>query len=201
MSRSLHPLIALIVALAAAPGAHADEPGTGTPATEQPAADQPNVVLYMTSWCHYCRLTSTYLRNKGVTFTERNIEDDRQALTDYFSAGGGGGVPMVVIGETAIMGYDTAAMDRALAAQPPPDAPPAPEEPTPNPKTPPDGKWPKRVQGETIDIGGDVHEPEVTFIVTRQDVLEEVEMQLSHDPLAGIAPAKPEQVEEEEEED
>ncbi len=192
MSRSLRPLLVLVAALAVAPVVHADEPATG-----EPAAEQPTVVLFVTSWCHYCRLTSTYLRDKGVTFVEKDIEADRQALTDYFNAGGGGGVPMVVIGETAIMGYDTAAIDRALAAGTPAEAPPEPEEPTPNPKTPPDGKWPKRVQGETIDIGGDVHEPEVTFIVTRQDVLEDVEMQLSHDPLDGIVPG-PETEEEEE---
>lgn len=193
MSRSLRAPLLLAALLAVAPAASADEPATGGPS----AAAEPAAVLYMTSWCHYCRLTSTYLRNKGVRFVEKDIEADRDALNDYFGAGGGGGVPMVVIGETSIMGYDTRAIDRALAALPPAEEVPeakAPEgeEPTPAPKTPPSGKWPKAVQGETMDIGGTVHEPEVVFIGARDDVLEEVEATMPQDPIEEMAGPKPE---------
>ncbi len=197
MSRSLRTPLLLAALLAVAPAASADEPATDGPV----AAAEPSVVLYMTSWCHYCRLTSTYLRNKGVRFVEKDIEADRNALSDYFSAGGGGGVPMVVIGGTSIMGYDTGAIDRALAALPPaqeaPGTPtPQTEEPTPTEKSPPGDKWPKTVQGETIDIGGDVHEPEVVFIGAREDVLEDVEATRAQDPIEEIVGPKPDDDEE-----
>jgi glutaredoxin len=187
----------LAALLAVAPAASADEPAPDGPA----AAAEPTVVLYMTSWCHYCRLTTAYLRNKGVSFVEKDIEADRDALNDYRDAGGGGGVPMVVIGETSIMGYDTGAIDRALAALPPThDAPgtqaPETEEPTPTEKSPPGDKWPKTVRGETIDIGGDVHEPQVVFIGTREDVLEEVEATRPQDPIEAVVGSKPDDEEE-----
>ena len=201
MSRSLPHLLALLAILTLAQAAAADEPGQDDSAPDPPAATQPQVVLFMTSWCHYCRLTSSYLREKGVSFVERDIEADRTAMAAYFKAGGGGGVPMVVIGDTAIMGFDTGAIDRALAALPPAEDEPETEEPTPSPKAPPGGKWPRKtIRGELTDIAGDVHEPEVTFITTRRDVLDEVETDLSRSFVGEIIGETPDVEEEEVEE-
>jgi glutaredoxin len=169
----------------------------------EPAATDagPKVVLYVTSWCSYCRLTSNWLTERGVPFEEKDIETDREALTAYYKAGGNGGVPMVVIGGESIMGYDQQAMARALEAapstaeDPKPDAEPGKD--TNNPK------WPKQT-GEAdvsreepgIIIFGDVHEPEVTFITTRDDVADEVELQLERTFLGELVAHTPEDTDE-----
>jgi len=164
---------------------------TGAWAEDEPAADEetPRVVLYMTSWCHYCRLTSEFLTRKGVAFAEKDIESDTQALGEYMAAGGNGGVPMVIIGDTRIMGYDVAGMERALAAlpgsTPPPDPPPEEAPPPAEPKKPA-GKWPKAVQGAAIDIVGDVPEPDVHYVITREDVLEAPTLDLDHHPIDTV---------------
>ena len=151
---------------------------------DEPPEPGPQVKLFMTSWCHYCRLTSQFLRSKGVTFTEHDIESDPKALSEYLAIGGGSGVPLVVIGDERVLGYDVAAMERALAALPQPaeepSAPPTPQpEEQPAPEKKPDGKWPKTARMDEIDIFGDVHEPEVTYITTRDDVADEVELELT----------------------
>ena len=180
MARWLPWLAIVLVTLAL--GAKADPPADTT------ADGEPQVILYMTSWCHYCRLTADFLGGTGVTYSERNIETDSKALSEYMAAGGNGGVPLVVIGDTKIMGYDVAGMERALATLgPKTDVPPS-EEPAPPPEPAPpkkpEGKWPKAVQG--IDIVGDVHEPEVHYIISREDVSDVATLELDHDPIQAV---------------
>ena len=171
-----------IALVGSALGARADDPPADATADEEP-----QVILYMTSWCHYCRLAADFLGGKGVAYSERNIETDTKALGEYMAAGGNGGVPLVVIGDTKIMGYDVGGMERALAAldaktdEPSGEEPPPPSEPTPPKK--PAGKWPKAVQGAAIDIEGDVHEPEVHYIITREDVSDVATLELEHDAI------------------
>jgi len=182
MPRKYSWLALVLVALALE--ARADPP----PANEA-GEDASQVILYMTSWCHYCRLTADFLTGKGVAFSERNIETDTKALGEYMAAGGNGGVPMVIIGDTRIMGYDVAGMERALAALPTKTDPPPTEAPPPAESAPkkPEGKWPKSVQGAAIDIEGNVHEPEVHYVISREDTSDVASVDLEHDPIEAVA--------------
>ena len=85
-------------------------------ATEKPTearGEAPRVSVFGTAWCPACRETKDYLTRKGVEFRVRDIEDDSAALAEYMSYGGNK-VPLVVIGETAIQGFEPSAIDRAL---------------------------------------------------------------------------------------
>lgn len=87
---------------------------TSSSATAQRAAGKGvEVVLYSTDWCGYCRKTKEFLDAHGVAYTELDIEKDAQSRQD-FERLGGRGVPLVVIGETVIRGYDEASMKSAL---------------------------------------------------------------------------------------
>lgn len=58
-----------------------------------------------------------FLSQKGIPYMERNIVHDetaRQELTDTYKALG---VPVVVIGDRVIMGFDRKEIERALEAQ------------------------------------------------------------------------------------
>ncbi len=74
------------------------------------------VILYMTSWCPYCRKTAAYLKRKGVDFVEKDIEKDPRAAQEVIrKARGYGGVPVVDIDGTIIQGYSPERMEAALA--------------------------------------------------------------------------------------
>lgn len=72
------------------------------------------VILYETAWCSYCRLVERCLTASGVAFEKRDIEASTQ-WRDEFRALGGRGVPLTLIGEVAVRGWNGRAIDAALA--------------------------------------------------------------------------------------
>ncbi|EHJ47253.1 glutaredoxin [Solidesulfovibrio carbinoliphilus subsp. oakridgensis] len=75
----------------------------------------PTVELFVTSWCPYCSKAKAYFQAKGIAYTAYDIEKD-PAAAKRFQQYGQRGVPLVVIGTTAIPGYSVAEYDKALAA-------------------------------------------------------------------------------------
>lgn len=75
----------------------------------------PTVELFVTSWCPYCVKAKAYFDSKGIAYTAYDIEKDPAAAKRYQKYGQRG-VPLVVIGATAIPGYSVAEYEKALAA-------------------------------------------------------------------------------------
>jgi glutaredoxin len=69
------------------------------------AGQQPEVVLYATSWCGYCAKTRRLFKQLRVEYTEYDIEKDETANT-RFQKLGGRGVPLIVIGTGVVHGFD-----------------------------------------------------------------------------------------------
>lgn len=67
------------------------------------------VRLYSTHWCGYCEKTRVLFRQLGVPYTEHDIERSAAARAEH-QALGGGGVPVVTIGDRVIRGYDREAL-------------------------------------------------------------------------------------------
>jgi glutaredoxin len=73
-----------------------------------------DVVMYATAWCGYCQKTRELLRDRGVPFIERDIEQSAQARREY-QALNGRGVPLLVIrGTVVVQGYSPREILRAL---------------------------------------------------------------------------------------
>lgn len=67
---------------------------------------KPEVLLYVTSWCPYCRRAKALLTKKGLAFTEVDIEasaEDRKAMIDV---SGRSTVPQIFINGTHVGGFD-----------------------------------------------------------------------------------------------
>ncbi len=77
-------------------------------------ASTPKVELYSASYCGYCKLARNYFVQKGVPFTEYDIENNKSALQRLRSLTSSGGIPVVVINGRVIQGYSTAAYEQAL---------------------------------------------------------------------------------------
>lgn len=72
------------------------------------------VQVYTSNTCPYCTMAKDYLSEKGVEFEEKNVQVDAEARDELISKGYTG-VPVLVIGEEEIVGFDQARIDAALA--------------------------------------------------------------------------------------
>lgn len=82
------------------------------------------VTIYTTAWCPYCSAAKSLLREKGVSFSEIDIEKTAGArATMVQRAGGRSSVPQIFIGDKHVGGCDdlyalerTGGLDPLLAA-------------------------------------------------------------------------------------
>jgi glutaredoxin len=81
--------------------------------TEVANFNQPEVVLYATSWCSYCEATRSFFQENQIKFTEYDIENSSFGKDEHRRLGGNG-VPLVVIGDQVIHGYNEASMRESL---------------------------------------------------------------------------------------
>lgn len=80
-----------------------------------PGAGDPNrVVMVSAEWCGYCQKQLADFRAAGVRFTE--LDFDQREGRDAVEALGGRGVPLTVIGNEVIHGYNRPALQRNLSA-------------------------------------------------------------------------------------
>ncbi len=87
-----------------------------TPAPAAPAsslAGQPAVHLYATDWCGYCKASREFFRANGIRYVEHDIEKSSEALNTHKKLGGNG-VPLIVVGDEVVHGYDEAQLRQLL---------------------------------------------------------------------------------------
>ncbi len=80
----------------------------------------PRVKVYSTSWCSFCRAEKKFLDEKGVKYTDVNVEEDEQAAREMIKLSGQMGVPFTVIehptGDTVgILGFDQPRLAKELS--------------------------------------------------------------------------------------
>lgn len=75
-------------------------------------------VLYGTEWCPYCARTRKFFHDNNIPFREYDIEKSAEGQRQYEQLGGNG-VPVVVIADQVIHGYDEQALREALEQQQP----------------------------------------------------------------------------------
>lgn len=75
------------------------------------------VTLYSTSWCTYCAKTRDFLNRHHIAYRDFDIEKSRQAR-QQFDALGGIGVPLVVVNQQVIRGYNPPLILQYLDKQP-----------------------------------------------------------------------------------
>lgn len=70
-------------------------------------------VLYATDWCSYCARTRKFFSSHGIPFREYDIEKSTEGRAQYERLGGQG-VPVVLINDQVLYGYDETALRAAL---------------------------------------------------------------------------------------
>lgn len=82
-------------------------------ATEMASSSQPEVRLYATDWCGYCKMTRAFFAANGIQYTEYDIEKSSEALKEHHKLGGNG-VPLIVVGDEVISGWNEGALRQLL---------------------------------------------------------------------------------------
>ncbi|MCD5383617.1 glutathione S-transferase N-terminal domain-containing protein [candidate division WOR-3 bacterium] len=74
----------------------------------------PNVVVYSTAACPWCHRVKDYLKKKGVSFKNVQVDTDQDAAQEMVKISGQMSVPVIVIGGKTIIGFDKTKIDTAL---------------------------------------------------------------------------------------
>lgn len=72
------------------------------------------VIIYTTSWCPFCELTKEFLKERGIEYEEKNVENDLQAREEMIQKSGQLGVPVIDIEGKIIIGYSPEEIEGAL---------------------------------------------------------------------------------------
>lgn len=73
-----------------------------------------NVVVFTSNTCPYCISAKDYLKEKGIEYTEKNVQTDKEARKELMGMGHMG-VPVLVIDGKEIVGFDKSKIDELLA--------------------------------------------------------------------------------------
>jgi len=64
------------------------------------------IKVYSTNTCPYCTMAKDFLKDNKVEFENINVSDDREAAQEMVEKSGQMGVPVIIIGEEVIVGFD-----------------------------------------------------------------------------------------------
>lgn len=75
---------------------------------------QPKVIMFTTPTCSYCTTAKRYLREKQIKFKEVDVSKDHKAAQDMQRRAGTTGVPVILINNRPIVGFDKPKINKML---------------------------------------------------------------------------------------
>jgi glutaredoxin 3 len=72
------------------------------------------VTIYTTPTCHFCQMSKEFFKANGVNYTEVNVAADAAARQEMIDKSGQMGVPVIMIGEEMVIGFDKRRLSELL---------------------------------------------------------------------------------------
>ncbi|MEA3514682.1 MAG: Uxx-star family glutaredoxin-like (seleno)protein [Nanoarchaeota archaeon] len=72
------------------------------------------VKVYSTPTCPYCNMAKDFLKENNIEFKEYDVSEDTEARNEMLEKSGQMGVPVILIDEEAIIGFNKEAIKNAL---------------------------------------------------------------------------------------
>lgn len=66
----------------------------------------PNITIYTTPTCVYCKMTKAFLKERDVAYNEKNVATDDAAREEMIKKSGQMGVPVIDVDGKIIVGFD-----------------------------------------------------------------------------------------------
>ncbi|GMR20415.1 MAG: glutaredoxin domain-containing protein [Gammaproteobacteria bacterium] len=73
-----------------------------------------SVTMLSTAWCSVCKKAKAYLKKRGISFLEYDIEKSTVGRMEYQKLNGKG-VPIILVGNQRMNGFNPSKLDRMLA--------------------------------------------------------------------------------------
>ena len=73
-----------------------------------------NVTIYSTPSCHYCRLAKDFFKANNIAYTEYDVASDPEKRQEMVKKSGQMGVPVIIIGDELVIGFDQAELTKLL---------------------------------------------------------------------------------------
>ena len=78
------------------------------------ANTQPKVIMFSTPTCSFCNQAKRYFREKNVRFRDVDVSRDQRAAVDMQRRTGQAGVPVIMINNRPIVGFDKPKINQLL---------------------------------------------------------------------------------------
>lgn len=72
------------------------------------------IKIYSSDNCGYCRKLKDYLDSKKIHYTVVNIDESMDNMRELKDISGQTAIPVSIIGESVIVGFDKAAINKAI---------------------------------------------------------------------------------------
>jgi len=73
-----------------------------------------DVTIYTNPTCPYCTQAKDFFKEKGIKFKEKNVDADESVRKEAIEKSGQMGVPVILIDDKVIMGFDKEKIEAAL---------------------------------------------------------------------------------------
>lgn len=78
------------------------------------ANKQPKVIVFSTPTCSYCNMAKRYFRENKIRFRDVDVSRDQRAAADMQRRTGQAGVPVILINNRPIVGFDKNKINQLL---------------------------------------------------------------------------------------
>ncbi len=75
---------------------------------------QPKVIVFSTPTCSWCRVVKQHLKQNNIKFKDIDVSKDRQAAMDMVRRTGQQGVPVTLINNKPVIGFNKITINRLL---------------------------------------------------------------------------------------
>ncbi|GJQ63807.1 MAG: NrdH-redoxin [Melioribacteraceae bacterium] len=76
--------------------------------------NQPKVIMFSTPTCSFCNTAKRYFKEKKIRFKDIDVSRDMSAAKDMQRRTGQTGVPVILINNRPVVGFDKNKIDRML---------------------------------------------------------------------------------------
>ncbi len=73
-----------------------------------------DIVIYSTPTCMYCEMLKSYLDQKGITYKDYNVADNKDKAKEMIQKTGQRSVPVTEIDGEVVLGFDKEKIEKIL---------------------------------------------------------------------------------------
>lgn len=74
----------------------------------------PQVSIYSTPWCAYCKMAKEYFKKNNIAFTEYDVASDAAKRQEMLDKTHQMGVPVIIIDSKIVVGFDRGKINQLL---------------------------------------------------------------------------------------